>query len=105
MRLNMREGFIVEAPCIFEMQESTIGIGENFFKSAWKMGECVWKLRRGMRITPGGLGAVEAAMVGILTLYGITSEAAVAITVLDRLISYWSIIPLGFLTFVVSRRR
>jgi glycosyltransferase involved in cell wall biosynthesis len=37
---------VVQAPCIFEMKSSTIGIGENFFKSALKMGKEVWRFRK-----------------------------------------------------------
>jgi uncharacterized protein (TIRG00374 family) len=43
-------------------------------------------------------------MVGILLLFGINKNIAMSITILDRLISYWSIIPLGYLTFILSKR-
>jgi uncharacterized protein (TIRG00374 family) len=55
-------------------------------------------------ITPAGLGAVEFAMVGILLLFGVDKSTAMSITILDRLISYWSIIPLGYLTFILSNK-
>jgi uncharacterized protein (TIRG00374 family) len=55
-------------------------------------------------ITPAGLGAVEFAMVGILLVFGVNKNIAMSITILDRLISYWSIIPLGYLTFILSKR-
>lgn len=55
-------------------------------------------------ITPAGLGAVEVAIVGILLIFGIDKNIAVSIAILDRLISYWSIVALGYLTFVVSNK-
>jgi hypothetical protein len=51
------------------------------------------------------LGAVEGAMVIILSLFGIGTDVGVSIAILGRLISYWSILPLGFLTFLLSKRR
>lgn len=55
-------------------------------------------------ITPAGLGAVEFAIVAILSLFGITKDVGVSIAILDRLISYWSILPLGLLTFLISKK-
>jgi len=46
-------------------------------------------------ITPAGLGAVEVSIIGILGLYGVSRDFAAAIALLDRIISYWNIIPLG----------
>jgi uncharacterized protein (TIRG00374 family) len=55
-------------------------------------------------ITPAGLGAVEVAIVGILLVFGIDKNIAVSIAILDRLISYWSVVPLGYITFVMSSK-
>lgn len=55
-------------------------------------------------ITPAGLGAVEFAIIGILVLFEIDKNMAFSIAMLDRLISYWSIIPLGYITFVLSKK-
>ena len=53
--------------------------------------------------TPAGLGAVEGAVVFILTtLYGATTTQAVAITLVDRAISVVSIIILGGITYILS---
>jgi len=54
--------------------------------------------------TPGGLGLVEAGMVGLLMLAGVTKEEAVAAAILDRSISYWSIVALGFVVFLFRRK-
>ena len=50
---------------------------------------------------PGGLGLVEAGMIGVLiTVGGVTNLAAVSITLLDRSISYASLVVIGFVIFV-----
>jgi len=54
--------------------------------------------------TPGGLGLAEAGMVGLLTL-ALTPESAISVAILDRLLSYWSIVFLGFVLFVLTRRK
>src|SRR5207248_2068372 len=50
--------------------------------------------------TPGGLGAAELAIVGALALLGKTGEVAVAAALLDRLISYWSLIVVGLAVYL-----
>ena len=54
--------------------------------------------------TPGGLGLVEAGIVGLLLWVGVNIDVAVAVALLDRTISYWSIIALGFPLFLYRRR-
>ncbi len=52
---------------------------------------------------PGGLGLVEAGMIGVLiTVGGVTNSAAASITLLDRSISYGSLIVIGFVIFVLT---
>lgn len=50
--------------------------------------------------TPGGLGAAELAIVGALSLFGISGEQAVATALLDRLISYWSLVVVGAIVYL-----
>lgn len=54
--------------------------------------------------TPGGLGLVEAGMIGLLMLAGVTKEEAAAAAILDRSISYWSIVAFGFVVFLFRRK-
>jgi uncharacterized protein (TIRG00374 family) len=52
---------------------------------------------------PGGLGLVEAGMIGVLiTVGGVTNSSAVSITLLDRSISYASLVVVGFVIFVLT---
>lgn len=55
-------------------------------------------------ITAGGLGFVEGAMIGVLSLVMDPSQAA-AITFLDRIINYWSIVLFGIVVYIISTAR
>lgn len=55
--------------------------------------------------TPGGLGAVEAAMVAGLVAAGVDPPAAAAATLLTRLITTWALVPPGWLALRSLRRR
>ena len=57
-------------------------------------------------ITPAGLGFVEGAVVGLLTIaYGVPQTEALAITVVDRTISVLTIIALGTIAYAISNKR
>ena len=52
---------------------------------------------------PGGLGLVEAGMVGVLVAVGgVSREGAVSIALLDRSISYGSVVVIGFIVFMFT---
>jgi hypothetical protein len=56
--------------------------------------------------TPGGLGLVEAGMVGVLaTVASVPRNAGASITVLDRSISYGSVAVIGFVFFAITHVR
>jgi uncharacterized protein (TIRG00374 family) len=55
--------------------------------------------------TPGGLGFVEAGLVGTLTLAGVPGRDALAATLLYRLVAYWLPLPAGGVAYVLFRRR
>jgi hypothetical protein len=56
-------------------------------------------------LSPAGLGIVEAGVVGVLTVaYGVPLPEATAIALLDRVISVFSIIVLGSIAYVISRK-
>jgi uncharacterized membrane protein YbhN (UPF0104 family) len=55
--------------------------------------------------TPAGLGAVEGASVAILGAFGVAGTLAGAVAVVDRVINYWSNIPVGALLYLARRRR
>jgi undecaprenyl-diphosphatase len=55
--------------------------------------------------TPGGLGAVEAALVGTLTGYGMASGPAVSAVLTFRLVTYWLPMLPGWFMFQQMQRR
>jgi undecaprenyl-diphosphatase len=55
--------------------------------------------------TPGGLGALEAALIAGLTGVGMESGAAVAAVLSYRLVTYWLPILPGWIAFHVLERR
>ena len=54
--------------------------------------------------TPGGLGAVEGGMVGVMLLLGVPVEMAAAVAILDRLISYWLVLIPGSVYYFTHAR-
>lgn len=57
--------------------------------------------------TPGGLGLVEGGITGVLqsSLFGVAGPIALAVALLDRVISYWCIVFFGFLLYLFSKRK
>lgn len=55
--------------------------------------------------TPGGLGAVEAALVAGLTGFGMPSAEAVSAVLTYRLATFWLPIPFGWVAFTWMQRR
>ena len=56
-------------------------------------------------LTPGGLGVVEAGMVGILTyIYGVPQGEALTIALIDRSISILSVIVIGAIVYLLSSK-
>src|SRR5918999_4231616 len=56
-------------------------------------------------ITPAGLGFTEAGMVVMLGWLGLDVTTATAVTLLFRVINYWSIVAFGFVLYVFGRER
>jgi conserved hypothetical protein len=56
-------------------------------------------------ITPAGLGVVEGTIVAVLVLFNVDTSLGTAVTFLDRTINFWSIIIIGFLVYLFSKRK
>jgi hypothetical protein len=56
-------------------------------------------------LTPGGLGFVEAGLVGALTLAGVPAQDALLATLAYRLVSYWLPLPAGLGAYIAFRVR
>lgn len=60
----------------------------------------------GLRLTPGGLGIVEAGLSALLVLHGLRPGQAIAATLLYRAVSYWALQPVGWACWLgVTGRR
>jgi uncharacterized protein (TIRG00374 family) len=55
--------------------------------------------------TPGGLGFVEAGLIGMLALAGVSAGAATVATLAYRLVSFWLPIPAGGVGWALFRRK
>jgi uncharacterized protein (TIRG00374 family) len=56
-------------------------------------------------LTPEAWGLWRGIIGLLVGVGGASNEQAVAIALVDRAVSYWSLIALGFLLFSVTRRR
>lgn len=90
--------------------------GARFFFVAWSLDTMlrpstalfialVGSLAAASPITPAGLGVVEAILMSVLALVGVGEDIAAAIVILDRIISYWSLIVVGLPLYTLHVRR
>jgi glycosyltransferase 2 family protein len=56
-------------------------------------------------LTPAGLGAVETGIVGVLQFVGVERNAAASVAVVDRVIGYWSVLLVGGVIYIISRKK
>jgi glycosyltransferase 2 family protein len=55
-------------------------------------------------ITPAGLGVVEVAIIAVLRLANVPVDLAGTVAFLDRLITYWLLIVVGLIVYLLSLR-
>jgi uncharacterized protein (TIRG00374 family) len=55
--------------------------------------------------TPAGLGYVEASLAFALTALGVNQSVALSVAILDRAISFGSLVVGGFVVYLISQRR
>jgi len=53
---------------------------------------------------PGGLVLVEGGIIAVLAFFGLSPSQGLSVAILDRLISYWSLIVVGLGLFLARRR-
>ncbi|WP_054532905.1 lysylphosphatidylglycerol synthase transmembrane domain-containing protein [Herpetosiphon geysericola] len=54
---------------------------------------------------PGGLGLVEVGIAGVMMLFDVGQTTSTAVAFLDRIINYWSIVILGLVLYLFSKRK
>ena len=64
----------------------------------------VARLAGAIPITPGGLGTVDAALIGMLTAFGASSDTALAADMVWRAVTYFPPVFIGVVTYVLWRR-
>jgi uncharacterized protein (TIRG00374 family) len=80
-----------------------LGYGNQLTWSQFMLVALVAALLTTVPFLPGGLGLVEAGMVGVLiAVAGVGQQAAVSIALLDRSISYGSVVVFGFVVFMLT---
>lgn len=56
-------------------------------------------------ITPAGIGVVEVAIISVLKLVDIPPELGGSIAILDRVVSYWSVLLIGTVVYLLRFRK
>lgn len=57
-------------------------------------------------LTPAGLGVIEGTVTAVLiTFFHVNEHLAGAVTFLDRTINFWSVILIGFVLYIFSKRK
>ncbi len=56
-------------------------------------------------ITPAGIGVVEGFMIWLLPQVGVPADTAAAIAILDRVVTYWSLIAFGLPLYLANWKR
>jgi len=93
----MQEGLRVF--CITRAVNLHVGLAVSTFVAA------AASLLTAVPLTPAGLGAVETGIIGVLQFVGVERNIAASVAVIDRVIGYWSILLLGSVVYLVSRRK
>ncbi len=80
-----------------------LGYGDRLGPSQFLLVALIAALLTTVPFLPGGLGLVEAGMVGaLIAVGGVSQLVAVQIALLDRSISYGSLVVFGFVVFTVT---
>lgn len=93
-----------------------IGEGLRYFFVAWSLDALlpgttamflalISSLATVSPLTPAGLGVVEAIVISVLPLVGVQEDSAAAIVILDRVVSYFSLIIVGLPLYLLYVRR
>ncbi len=92
----MRLYFVVRA---LGFPATDLGVSGSMFVAL------IGSLLTAVPLTPGGLGLVEGGMLGVLTgVFKLSTPQALAIIIVDRAISVFSIVVLGSLAYVFSSK-
>ncbi len=118
VRLNRGIFDILRRPTPFVLESVVIWLadGLRLYLVAWSLGahlsfpealvvSLLSALITVIPITPAGIGVVEGFMIWLLPQVGVPHDTAAAIAILDRVITYWSLIAVGLPLYLVNLRR
>lgn len=98
--------WVLEGFRLFFVIEALGQEGLNLSLSAIVFVALASSLLTAMPLTPAGLGVVEGTITAVLILFGVTdTNLGSAVTLLDRLINFWSIVVFGFILYLFSKRK
>ena len=92
---GLRLFFVIRA---LDLPDANLGISASLFVAL------AGSLLTAIPLTPAGVGFVEAGIVGLLALYGVVGEPAVAVALTDRAISILTVIVLGGIFYAFSSK-
>ncbi|WP_231183406.1 lysylphosphatidylglycerol synthase transmembrane domain-containing protein [Haladaptatus sp. DYF46] len=94
-------GWIIEGVTMYAV---AMAIGVSLSLASAFVAALVAVLLSTIPVTPGGLGVTEAGIAFVLGWVGLDATAVAAVTVLNRLISYWSVVGIGLLVYGIGLR-
>jgi hypothetical protein len=117
-RLNLGIFDILRRPLPFAAMSVLIWLGDGLrlYLIAWSLGArltfpealvvaLLSALVTIIPITPAGVGVVEGFMIWMLPQVGVPDGTAAAIAILDRVVTYWSLIAFGVPLYLMNLRR
>ncbi len=77
----------------------TLALGAHVHWRGVLVAYALAQISASLPITPGGIGIVEGSLTFALIAYGQSASEAVAIVLLYRIVSFWGVVPLGWLSW------
>jgi hypothetical protein len=98
--------WLLEGFRLFFVIQALSGEGLSLQLSAIIFVALASSLLTALPLTPAGLGVVEGTVTAVLTtFFAVNKNLAGAVTLLDRLINFWSIVFFGFILYLLSKRK
>ncbi len=98
-------GLLLSACYIFCLAASVLAVGGHIALTSASVVYLTGAALGSAVPTPGGLGAVEAALAAGLTATGMAAATAVSAVLLFRLLTFWLPVPAGWAAFSYLQRR
>jgi putative heme transporter len=77
---------------------SILAVGGHVPWSGVLVAYAIGQVAENLPISPGGIGVVEGTLSVLLVAYGMPSDTALSAVLLYRIISFWILVPIGWMT-------